>query len=56
VLANQASNFLVGGEVPGRIGNSHPNIVLYQAFASNDGHLILALGNDAQFQRFLRCY
>jgi len=52
VLANQASNYLVGGEVPGRIGNSHPNIVPYQAFATQDGHLILAVGNDAQFQRF----
>lgn len=51
VLANQASNYLVGGEVPGRIGNSHPNIVPYQAFATQDGHLILAVGNDAQFQR-----
>lgn len=52
VLANQASNYLVGGDVPGRIGNSHPNIVPYQAFASADGHLILAVGNDGQFQRF----
>ena len=52
VLANQASNYLVGGDVPGRIGNSHPNIVPYQAFATADGHLILAVGNDVQFQRF----
>jgi len=52
VLANQASNYLVGGDVPGRIGNSHPNIVPYQAFATADGHLILAVGNDGQFQRF----
>ena len=52
VLANQATNYLIGGEVPGRIGNSHPNIVPYQAFATRDGHLILAVGNDAQFQRF----
>ena len=52
VLANQGSNYLVGGNVPGRIGNSHPNIVPYQAFATADGHLILAVGNDGQFQSF----
>jgi crotonobetainyl-CoA:carnitine CoA-transferase CaiB-like acyl-CoA transferase len=52
VLANQASNYLVGGMVPGRLGNAHPNIVPYQAFASADGHVILAVGNDSQFQRF----
>ncbi|OAN49775.1 CaiB/BaiF CoA transferase family protein [Magnetospirillum moscoviense] len=52
VLANQASNYLVGGIVPQRLGNSHPNIVPYQAFATSDGHVILAIGNDSQFQRF----
>ncbi len=52
VLANQASNYLVGGMVPRRLGNSHPNIVPYQAFATGDGHVILAIGNDSQFQRF----
>jgi crotonobetainyl-CoA:carnitine CoA-transferase CaiB-like acyl-CoA transferase len=52
MLANQASNYLVGGQVPGRLGNAHPNIVPYQAFASADGHLILAVGNDRQFGSF----
>ncbi len=51
VLANQASNYLIGGQVPGRLGNAHPNIVPYQAFATADGHIILAVGNDSQFER-----
>ncbi|CDG84336.1 CaiB/BaiF CoA transferase family protein [Janthinobacterium agaricidamnosum] len=52
MLANQASNYLVGGVVPGRLGNAHPNIVPYQAFATSDGHVILAVGNDRQFASF----
>ena len=52
VLANQATNYLVGGVIPRRLGNAHPNIVPYQAFATADGHIILAVGNDAQFRRF----
>lgn len=52
VLANQAANYLVGGMVPQRLGNAHPNIVPYQAFATSDGHVILAVGNDGQFQKF----
>ncbi len=51
ILANQASNYLVGGVVPGRLGNAHPNIVPYQAFATADSHIILAVGNDSQFER-----
>ena len=51
-LANQALNYLVSGDVPGRLGNAHPNIVPYQAFATEDGHIILAVGNDSQFQKF----
>ncbi|QOC22336.1 CoA transferase [Wenzhouxiangella sp. AB-CW3] len=53
-LANQAANYLIGGQVPGRQGTAHPNIVPYQAFACADGHLMLAVGNDAQFERFAR--
>ncbi|SCW89219.1 CaiB/BaiF CoA transferase family protein [Ancylobacter rudongensis] len=53
-LANQALNYLVGGSAPRRLGNAHPNIVPYQAFETADGHLILAVGNDAQFARFCR--
>ncbi|MDC8011125.1 CaiB/BaiF CoA transferase family protein [Tahibacter soli] len=50
-LANQGMNFLVGGEVPHRHGTAHPNIAPYQTFATADGHLMLACGNDAQFRR-----
>ena len=49
-LANQTMNFLVGGVVPGRMGTAHPNLVPYQAFATSDGDLMLAVGNDRQFQ------
>ncbi|MGK0272200.1 MAG: crotonobetainyl-CoA:carnitine CoA-transferase CaiB-like acyl-CoA transferase [Cocleimonas sp.] len=49
ILANQASNYLIGDTIPERLGNAHPNIVPYQAFASSDGHLIIAVGNDGQF-------
>jgi crotonobetainyl-CoA:carnitine CoA-transferase CaiB-like acyl-CoA transferase len=48
-LANQAMNYLVGGETPGRLGTAHPNIVPYQSFATADGDLMLAVGNDEQF-------
>ncbi len=51
-LANQSLNFLVSGDVPHRHGTAHPNIVPYQAFATADGHLMLAIGNDRQFARF----
>ena len=51
-LANQALNYLVSERVPGRLGNAHPNIVPYQAFATADGHIILAVGNDSQFRKF----
>jgi crotonobetainyl-CoA:carnitine CoA-transferase CaiB-like acyl-CoA transferase len=50
-LANQALNYLVGGEVPQRLGNAHPNIVPYQDFPTSDGFMIVAVGNDAQFTR-----
>lgn len=51
-LANQATNYLASGKPPGRLGNAHPNIVPYQVFATLDGHIILAVGNDRQFARF----
>ena len=51
VLANQALNFLVSGQVPKRIGNAHPNIVPYQVFPVADGHIIIATGNDNQFAK-----
>jgi crotonobetainyl-CoA:carnitine CoA-transferase CaiB-like acyl-CoA transferase len=49
VLANQASNFLIGGIEPKRLGNAHPNIAPYQVFPASDGHLIVTCGNDRQF-------
>jgi crotonobetainyl-CoA:carnitine CoA-transferase CaiB-like acyl-CoA transferase len=52
VLANQALNYLVGGKIPQRIGNTHPNIVPYQEFPVSDGHIIVATGNDNQYVKF----
>jgi crotonobetainyl-CoA:carnitine CoA-transferase CaiB-like acyl-CoA transferase len=51
-LANQAMNYLATGESPARIGNTHPNIVPYQAFVTADGYIVVAVGNDGQFVRF----
>ncbi|SDH18253.1 CaiB/BaiF CoA transferase family protein [Pelagibacterium luteolum] len=52
MLANQAMNFLVGGQVPSRKGNRHPNIQPQDVFVTQDGHMVLAVGNDEQFARF----
>ncbi|WP_028217280.1 CaiB/BaiF CoA transferase family protein [Paraburkholderia oxyphila] len=52
INANQNLNYLVSGRPPVRTGNSHPNLAPYEVFACADGHLILAIGNDAQFTRF----
>jgi crotonobetainyl-CoA:carnitine CoA-transferase CaiB-like acyl-CoA transferase len=51
-LANQAMNYLTSGNSPRRLGNAHPNIVPYQDFPTDDGYMILAVGNDGQFARF----
>ena len=51
VLANQASGFLATGKAPGRMGNSHPSLAPYQDFPTQDGNMLLAIGNDGQFQR-----
>lgn len=51
-LANQALNYLVGGVVPSRLGNAHPNITPYERLRTADGYVILAVGNDDQFARF----
>jgi crotonobetainyl-CoA:carnitine CoA-transferase CaiB-like acyl-CoA transferase len=51
-LANQAMNYLTTGNSPARLGNAHPNIVPYQDFPTDDGYMILAIGNDSQFARF----
>ncbi len=52
MLANLGANYLLTGQAPQRAGNAHQNIVPYQVFEVADGHLILAVGNDGQFQRF----
>ena len=52
MMANQASNHLVGGITPKRMGNAHMNVVPYQVFETLDGHIVLAVGNDGQFARF----
>jgi crotonobetainyl-CoA:carnitine CoA-transferase CaiB-like acyl-CoA transferase len=44
-------NYLVTGVAPQRLGNAHPNIVPYQVFATSDGHIIVAVGNETQFAR-----
>ena len=51
VTANQGMNFLTTGKVPHRIGNGHQNLAPYQVFDCKDGHIIIATGNDAQYQR-----
>jgi crotonobetainyl-CoA:carnitine CoA-transferase CaiB-like acyl-CoA transferase len=53
VLANQAMNYLASAKSPRRMGNAHPNIVPYQVFPVSDGHVIVAVGNDGQFARFV---
>ncbi|MDP1900252.1 MAG: CaiB/BaiF CoA-transferase family protein [Rubrivivax sp.] len=52
MLANLGANYLVTRQAPRRAGNAHQNIVPYQVFEVADGHLILAVGNDGQFERF----
>jgi crotonobetainyl-CoA:carnitine CoA-transferase CaiB-like acyl-CoA transferase len=51
-LANQASNHLVGGLVPGRMGNQHPNITPYETFMTLDGEIAVAVGSERQWPRF----
>ena len=51
VMANQAMNYLATGNAPQRLGNAHPNIVPYAVFECSDGHIIIAAGNDGQFER-----
>ncbi len=48
-LANVASNYLISGKVPRRLGNDHPNIVPYSKFKALDGDIIIAVGNNRQF-------
>ncbi|MBW9106455.1 CaiB/BaiF CoA transferase family protein [Paraburkholderia phenoliruptrix] len=53
MLANMNSNYLASGQPPVRWGNAHPNIVPYQTFQTSDGWIIVAVGNDGQFRKFV---
>ncbi|CAG4909915.1 CaiB/BaiF CoA transferase family protein [Paraburkholderia saeva] len=53
MLANMNSNFLASGNPPVRWGNAHPNIVPYQTFQTRDSWIIVAVGNDGQFRKFV---
>ncbi|MGB8812071.1 MAG: CaiB/BaiF CoA-transferase family protein [Paracoccaceae bacterium] len=51
IMANQAMNYMVSGTPPGKMGNAHPNLAPYAVFDCADGWIIIATGNDAQYQR-----
>ncbi|MFX8199567.1 CoA transferase, partial [Acinetobacter baumannii] len=53
MLANMNTNYLASGQAPKRWGNAHPNIVPYQTFQASNGWIIVAVGNDGQFRRFV---
>jgi crotonobetainyl-CoA:carnitine CoA-transferase CaiB-like acyl-CoA transferase len=55
-LANQGMNYLATDEDPPRLGNQHPNIVPYQVFPTEDGHIVLSVGNDPTFKRFCEAF
>lgn len=48
-LVNIGSNYLMSGQIPKRLGNQHANIVPYQTFQTQDGFMVIAVGNDRQF-------
>ena len=50
--ASQIVSYFASGEIPQRWGNAHPQVVPYEVFATSDGHIILAVGNDSQFASF----
>ena len=54
IMGNQAMNYLTTGVAPTRMGNAHPNLTPYEVFACSDGHIIIATGNDGQYQRLCR--
>jgi len=51
-LINIGSNYLMSGEIPKLLGNHHANIVPYQTFHTKDGQMVVAIGNDRQFETF----
>jgi formyl-CoA transferase len=54
MLANVASNYLMSGNLPKRYGNAHANIVPYQGFQASDAWLVVAVGNDRQFEKLCK--
>jgi crotonobetainyl-CoA:carnitine CoA-transferase CaiB-like acyl-CoA transferase len=54
MLANQAAIWLIGGSLPGRLGNRHPTVVPYKTYQVADGIMIIAIGNDGQFRAFCK--
>ena len=54
MMVNQAMNYFVTGKVPQRTGKAHPNIAPYQWFHASDGHILLAVGNSAQYERMCK--
>lgn len=55
-LANQGMNYLATGQNPPRLGNQHPNIAPYQVFETQDGAVMVSIGNDPTFQRFCKVF
>ena len=56
-LANQGHELpFATGENPARLGNQHPNIVPYQVFPTQDGYMVLSVGNDPTFKRFCEAF
>jgi formyl-CoA transferase len=53
-LVNVANNYLIGGIIPKRYGNAHPNIVPYQVFKASDDYIIIGVGNEEQWKRFCK--
>lgn len=49
--SNQAAGYLMTGNIPKRYGHAHPSVVPYQVFPTEDGHIIVAVGNDTQYKR-----
>lgn len=54
ILANMATTALIFDTQPARLGNAHPDVVPYQTFSASDGEVVVAVGNDGQFERFAR--
>jgi crotonobetainyl-CoA:carnitine CoA-transferase CaiB-like acyl-CoA transferase len=51
-LVNAGSNYLIGGERPGRYGNAHPSIVPYQSFKTADGYIVVGVASETIWRRF----